>query len=55
MSDKLRNPVLLRAKVRARYGKPGAEVEEEYRTLLTECKPPAPVTVPGTIGRRKKG
>ncbi|MCL2697586.1 MAG: type IV secretory system conjugative DNA transfer family protein [Oscillospiraceae bacterium] len=53
-----RNPTELKEKVLARYGKSGAEVEQEYLEMLAKCRGLSPQNEPeggfAPIGRRKK-
>ena len=50
----LRLPADLRALSQKRYGKPAAEVEQEYLDLFVEAAVPATATAQSAIGRRKK-
>ncbi|GHU52495.1 hypothetical protein FACS1894132_02260 [Clostridia bacterium] len=55
MGDPLNNAAVIRNKVAARYGKSGAEVEQEYLALLAERRAEnEPEIGLGTVGRRKK-
>jgi len=50
-----RNVEEIKKKVAARYGKPGAEVEQEYLNLLAKCQADfTPDTATGPVGRRPK-
>ncbi len=48
-----RNPVLLRAKIRERYGISGEDTAKAYQELMDSCQPEPTPVVPGAIGRRK--
>lgn len=50
----IRLPAELRARSQKRYGKPAAEVEQEYLDLFIGAAAPTAETVQSPIGRRKK-
>jgi hypothetical protein len=51
----LRNAAELKEKVEERYGKPGAEVEQEYLDMLAGCRSDnATDNEPGQVGRKAK-
>jgi type IV secretory pathway TraG/TraD family ATPase VirD4 len=54
MSKPLRDPAELKRKVAALYGKPGKEVEREYKELLASCRDTGGEAASGSVGRRAK-
>ncbi len=53
-AEPVRLPAELRARSQQRYGKPAAEVEQEYLDLFAGAASPSAETVQSPIGRRKK-